>query len=287
MRDEAPPVLAIEPLSAADFEQISRLARERFGLDLKRGKEDLVAARLGKKMRELRLRGFREYLRHVQEDRTGEALIGLIDALTTNHTGFLREPAHFDFLRRQLLPGLAARGRIDIWCAAAASGEEPYTIACSLLEELGPGARFKARILASDISTRALAAARTGAYAAERMQAVPEDWRRKYFERLHGDARFAWRVRPEVAQMVEFRRINLIEPLPPTPLFAVIFCRNVMIYFDRATQEGVVRRLAGRLEPGGHLLLGHAESLTGMNHGLDYVRPAVYRKGPARTGEKR
>jgi chemotaxis protein methyltransferase CheR len=278
---------AIEPLSAADFDRISRLARERFGLDLKRGKEDLVAARLGKKMREHRFGSFREYYRHVLDDRTGEALIGLIDALTTNHTGFLREPAHFDFLRRTVAPALAPRTRFDLWCAACATGEEPYTICFSLLEEMGTPARGKARILASDISTRALAAARQGVYPADRLEGVPEDWRRKYFEPAESEGRQAWRVRPEVRQMVEFRRINLIEPLTPAGPFPVIFCRNVMIYFDRPTQEQVVRRLAERLEPGGYLLLGHAEGLTGMNHGLTYVRPAVYRRGEAAPGGRR
>lgn len=278
---------APEPLSALEFDQISRLARERFGLDLKRGKEELVAARLGRKMREHRCGSFRAYYRHVLDDPTGEALIGLIDALTTNHTSFLREPSHFDFLRKTIVPALAGRARFDIWCAACATGEEPYTICCSLLEEMGPPARARARILASDISTRALAAARLGAYGDDRLEGLPEIWKRKYFEPEQGQAQRRWRVRPEVRQMVEFRRINLIEPLPGLGPFPVIFCRNVMIYFDRPTQERVAGRLAERLEPGGYLLVGHAESLTGLHHDLTYVCPAVYRRGePAARGRR-
>src|SRR5215468_7412655 len=144
----------VQPLTPAEFEEIRRLAYEKFGLDLRQGKEELVSARLGRKIREANCRSFREYYRHVLDDSTGEALIGMIDALTTNHTGFLRESAHFDFLRDKIFPALAARPVIDIWSAACSTGEEPYTIAFTVMEKLLPNDYGKLRILATDISTK-------------------------------------------------------------------------------------------------------------------------------------
>src|SRR5690348_16954746 len=160
----------VQPLTRREFDQFRRLAYEKFGLDLRNGKEQLVSARLGKKIRDLQFRSYQEYYRHILEDKTGEALSALIDALTTNHTSFFRESAHFDFLRHTILPGLGNRETIAIWSAACSSGEEPYTIVFSLLEEMGESAFRKLRILATDISTRVLATARKGAYLASRFQ---------------------------------------------------------------------------------------------------------------------
>jgi chemotaxis protein methyltransferase CheR len=268
----------VRPLTAREFEQFRRLAYEKFGLDLRNGKETLVSARLGKKIRELNFRSFQEYYHHVLEDRTGEALIALIDALTTNHTSFFREPAHFEFLRQTILPGLRERDRIAIWSAACSTGEEPYSIAFGLLEELGEAALAKIRILATDISTRVLANAQRGAYPTERFDGIPAHQLRRYL--LRGEQRFKdwYRVKPEVRAVVEFRRLNLVERFSHLGPFPVIFCRNVMIYFDKPTQQDLVKRLAGCLEPGGYLLIGHAESLNGVDHPLRYVRPAIYRK---------
>jgi len=266
--------LPCRSLTPREFEAIRRLAYEHFGLDLRSGKEQLVAARLGKKIREAHFRSFEEYYRYVREDATGEALVGMIDALTTNHTAFFREAAHFEFLRLTVLPALAGRERFRIWSAACATGEEPYTIAICVLDELGPAAAGRVQILATDISTRALHAARTGIYAAERCETIPPATARKHL--LRGGGRY--RVKPALSAMLEFHRINLMEPFQHLGLFPAIFCRNVMIYFDRPTREGLVRRLARCLEPGGWLLVGHAESLTGIDHGLEYVRPAVYRQ---------
>ncbi len=278
-RQEFPPVVEESPaLGEHEFRCIRELARRTFGLDLRPGKEMLVAARLGKQIRQLRFRSFQEYYRHAVADPTGEALTGLIDALTTNHTGFLREPAHFDFLREVVLPSLAARDRISIWNAACSSGEEPYSLACAALAALGPLAQAKLGIMATDISTRVLDVARQAAYSAERFEYFPQDWRRRFL--LRGEGRWAgwFRMKPAVRRLVEFRRMNLVEPFPPQWRYPVIFCRNVMIYFDRPTREQLVHRLAGCLEPGGYLFVGHAESLAGMDQPLAYVRPAVYRK---------
>ncbi len=268
----------IRPLTTREFEQFRQLAHERFGLDLRHGKEELVAARLGKKIREWGFHTFQQYFDHILADSTGEALTAMIDALTTNHTMFLRESAHFDFLRQTVIPEYRTRNPFTIWCAACATGEEPYSIAISLLEEMGMEAAPRIRILASDISTKALETARNGIYAADRFEGFPKAWVPKYF--LRGEHRWeGWRrVRPEVRAMIDFRRINLMEVFAAIPAVPVIFCRNVMIYFDRATQDDLLRRLADRLEPGGYLFVGHSESLLGGRHTLEYIRPAVYRK---------
>jgi chemotaxis protein methyltransferase CheR len=267
---------ANETLSQREFNQVAELAYRTCGIDLKNGKQALVQARLGKKIRQGKFGAFKQYYEHVVADTTGEELIALLDALTTNFTSFLREAAHFDFLRKTILPGI--QGQIRIWSAACSTGEEPYTIAFSLLEELGMPAASRIHILASDISSRALAAAERGAYETERFKDFPKDWFRKYL--LRGSDRWeGWcRVKPPIRALVEFRRLNLIETFRPAQLFHVIFCRNVMIYFNKETQAQLVNRFASCLEPGGFLLIGHSESLTGLKHPYDYVKPAVYRR---------
>jgi chemotaxis protein methyltransferase CheR len=281
----------VRPLTAREFEQFRKLAYEKFGLDLRNGKEQLVSARLGKKIRELQFHSYQEYYRHVLEDQTGEALATLIDALTTNHTSFFREAAHFDFLRETILPTLRDRPRIAIWSAACSSGEEPYTIAFSVIEELGDVAYDKLRILATDISTKVLANAQKGVYPAARFESMPALQHRRYLLRGEGRWKDCYQVKPEVRWLVEYRRLNLMENFAQVGPFPVIFCRNVMIYFDKPTQQELVRRLAARLEPGGYLLIGHAESLNAIEHPLRYIKPAVYRKpeggamvSPARKG---
>lgn len=286
----AAPVLSEIKLTPAEFRQIADLAYERFGLDLKRGKEALVAARLGKKLRKLGFGTFAEYHRHVLADSTGEALIELIDALTTNHTSFLRERAHFEFLARAVNEELREFSSLRIWSAACSSGEEPYSIAMCLAEALArPPVKNVARqfrILATDISTRVLAAARRAVYPAGRFDDVPDLWRRAYLLRGRGESQGFYKIKPELAQQVEFARLNLIEPFPPREPFQVIFCRNVMMYFDKPTQQNIVQRLAQCLVRGGYLFVGHSESLTGVEHGLQYVRPAVYRQQKPESGSR-
>ncbi|MGD1069572.1 MAG: protein-glutamate O-methyltransferase CheR [Bryobacteraceae bacterium] len=267
-----------EVLSPAAFLKIGELALRTCGIELRDGKQQLVQARLGKKIRQGNFASFDEYYRHVVADPTGLELTALLDALTTNFTSFLREASHFDFLRKSIMPHLA--GTIRVWSAACSTGEEPFTVAFSLLEELGMGAAGRIRILASDLSSRVLETAARGAYQAERFSACPPEWQRKYL--LRGSERWEgwYRVKPEVRRLIEFRRLNLMETFQPRHLFHAIFCRNVMIYFDRETQAQLVNRLAACLEPGGYLLIGHSESLTGLAHPYQYIKPAVYRKAP-------
>jgi chemotaxis protein methyltransferase CheR len=269
---------SLPDLSPEEFDRIRLLARERFGMDLRQGKQELVKARLGKLIRNNGFTSFGHYIDHIVSDRSGESLLHLIDALTTNYTSFLREPAHFDFLVQQLLATWKDRRYVRIWSAACATGEEPYSIACALLDRLGPASGLQFQILATDISTRALAAAEQGVYPADRLRDVPAAWLSRFFLKGYGRREGHFKIRPEVRSRVEFRRLNLIEPFSHPEPFALIVCRNVMIYFDRPVRQLVVERLCGCLEPGGYLFVGHAESLAGLRSGLQYVRPAIYRK---------
>jgi chemotaxis protein methyltransferase CheR len=277
---------SIRPLTRSEFAGIQRLAREKFGLDLRTGKESLVSGRLAKKLREGGHRSFDEYLETVTRDASGTAMIEMIDLLTTNHTSFLRERQHFEFLG-EILPGYRRRPKLELWCAACSSGEEAYTLACVLAEAArtgGIGHDFQ--VLATDISTRALEKAKRGVYPADRANALPEPWRKEYFLRGKSVPEGVCQVAPALAGRVSFRRLNLIELYSHARPFPLIFCRNAMIYFDKPTQSKVVAAMTRWLEPGGYLFIGHAESLSGIDHGLQYVRPAVYRKpGGEEQGE--
>jgi chemotaxis protein methyltransferase CheR len=285
MNDQA--ATDIRPLTDAEFEKVRALAHKEFGLDLRAGKEQLVSARLGKHVRKLGFRTFRDYLSHVQSDATGSALTDMIDALTTNFTSFLREPVHFEFLRKTVLPEFQKQPKINIWSAACSTGEEPYSIAVSVLEELGDRAFSDVHILATDISTRVLGSAQQGVYQTDRLAGLAPETVRRYF--LRGEQRWkGWfRLNPKVRQMVEFRHMNLTESFPSMPRFAVIFCRNVMIYFDRETQDRLVHQLTNCLEPGGYLFTGHSESLVHGSHSLEYVKPAIYRRPRDGSGSPR
>jgi chemotaxis protein methyltransferase CheR len=265
---------AVRPLNPREFEQIRKLAHQTFGLDLKSGKEELVSARLRKLVRGGGFRSFQEYYHHIVEDSTGRELAGMIDALATNHTAFLREPDHFQFFRTQVLPQLAQREPMEIWSAACSTGEEVWTLACVLNEAL-PRRRF--HIVATDISNKALRFASAACYSRERCRDLPAAWLARYFV-AEGHPAQSYRVTPAIHSQVQFQRINLVERLPWPHQYPVIFCRNVMIYFDRTTQERVVQQLSEHLEPGGYLFVGHAESLTRVSHSLEYVQPAIYRK---------
>ena len=263
------------------YERIRRMLYDKAGIDLRQGKEELVTSQLGKKLRETGCGSYEEYLNQVSGDRTGESLTALIDVLTTNFTSFLREPAHFTFLREKVLPNLADRDTVRIWCAAAATGEEPYSLIFSMLEglgqKLGPLSGKRCQLLATDLSTQALATARKGIYPEDRLAGIPREWMSRYF--LRGDGNYAglYQVKREAAALIEFAQLNLIENFTVKQQFPVIFCRNVMIYFDRQTQERVVNQLVQFLEPGGYLVVGHSESLNGIAHPLSFVQPAVYR----------
>jgi chemotaxis protein methyltransferase CheR len=266
----------------AEFREICILVQHRLGIELRPGKEALVTLRLAEPMRRGGFTSFGKYMEHVKRDPEGPAMLEFIDSLTTNHTNFLREANHFEFWQQEVLLPLRDRAELSVWCAASSSGEEPYTMAMHAVEALGETAYRQVRIIATDISHAVLEQARRGVYQAQRLAPLPEAWRRRYFLRGEGKWQGYFRVKPELSRMVEFRRLNLIEPLPLMGPFPAIFCRNVMIYFNPETRALVVNQMRTRLEPGGYLFVGHAESLNGLNVQLDYVQPSVYRL--ARSG---
>ncbi|MGC4053388.1 MAG: protein-glutamate O-methyltransferase CheR [Paludibaculum sp.] len=279
--DVMPPIVA-QTVQPGEFRKIQSLTYQVAGIDLREGKEALVGARLNKRMRELGLKDVSSYLSLVEADRTGLELIALIDALTTNFTSFLREPQHFEFLRSVILPALSTRASIRVWSAGCSTGEEPYSILFHLAQALEERRLADISLLATDISTRALSVASSGIYPSERMKELPEAWRKRFFQRGVGEQEGMVRVREEWRSRIQFRRLNLMEDFTAVPAAHVIFCRNVMIYFDKPTQQKLVQRFAERLEPGGWLLIGHSEGLMGMVHDLSYVMPAVYRKSSGR-----
>jgi chemotaxis protein methyltransferase CheR len=261
-------------LSEAQFGEISRTVYDVAGIRLRPGKEGLVRSRLARRLRALGAGSYGEYLARVRADATGRELAEMVDALTTNKTSFFREPAHFDYLRERVLPALPAREPLRMWSAGCSTGEEPYSLAMVLRESLPDLARRDVRLLATDISSRVLAPARAGRYADAAVADVPPELLRRHFLRAGG----AWEVAPAVRSLVTFARLNLMAVWPMRGPFEAIFCRNVMIYFDKPTQQELVARFHALLAPGGHLFVGHAESLSGIAHGFSYVQPAVYRR---------
>jgi chemotaxis protein methyltransferase CheR len=275
------PALAGGPdlrLSSDRYHAVGEFLHEITGIRLRDGKEALVVSRLGHRVRATGLASLDSYIDAILDGDWDEELPHFIDVLTTNKTNFFREAAHFDLLAERVLPRLAAQGReIRLWSAACSSGEEPYTLAMTVRDHLPPEAQRRTRILATDISTRILATARTARYSGAQLHGLTPEVLRRHLDREPG-ASGAYTVKPEVREFVRFARLNLMDAWPMRGPFDVILCRNVMIYFDRPTQEVLVQRFAELLPPGGYLCVGHAESLSGIAHGLEVVQPAVYRK---------
>lgn len=272
-----PPTSENRLLSLTQLQSVQRIAYECCGLDLRRGKEALIESRISHHMREKGFTDVREYLSLLDGGRNRDMLDGLLSHLTTNHTYFFREPSHITFFEKRICAPLAGGGqKLFVWSAASSSGEEPYSLAIAAREALGAEAAAKVRILATDISLRMLARAREGVYAAEALASLAPPLRKRYFQFDRESERY--RVRDEIRSMVAFRRLNLIEPLPQFPPADVIFCRNVMIYFDAPTRAGVVDRLIERLRPGGYFFVGHSETLGLADERLGYLEPSAYRR---------
>src|ERR1700722_12435451 len=267
-------------LSQVDFNYICRVAYQYCGLDIRPGKEGLVQSRLTKLMRQLEIHSFKEYCCYLEKDSEGQALSALVDCLTTNHTSFFREEQHFRFLTGMIMPAIEERQQIDIWSAACSTGEEPYALSFALLEYFSKRERIipRIRILASDISNRALATARKGVYPKEKLSKVEQTIVRKYMLRGSGASEGMLQVKPEVRELVHFRRLNLMEPFDGVGEYPLILCRNAMIYFDEVTQEKVIARFYQRLEAGGYFFVGHSESLNRIKQPMNYVCPATYRR---------
>ncbi|MFH1841953.1 MAG: protein-glutamate O-methyltransferase CheR [bacterium] len=270
-------------LHDAEFETLRNLVYLNFGINLTEQKRALVLGRLQRVLRQRGIDSFEAYCQFLVDDRSGKALAELANRISTNHTYFYREKDHFDYFVAEVLPAMTANiedgGNKDlrVWCAGCSSGEEPYTLVMLMMEFFGMKyPQWDAGILATDISGTALQAAQVGEYDAEQLRKMPPALKHKYFSR---DPAGKWHVNPEVKKEVTYRRLNLMDKaFQFKKSFDIVFCRNVMIYFDNITRDSLVRRFADCMKPGGYLFIGHSETLGRDNKMFGYVKPAVYRK---------
>ncbi len=269
-------------LTQAEFKKIAHLTYQLVGIDLKESKRELVKARLTKRLRALELRTFEDYLKVIEKDHSGEEMATMIDLLTTNKTQFFREIQHFEYLQHQLLPLMnRSSSKIRFWTAGCSFGQEPFTLAILLREVLENLDRRDVRILATDISRPVLAKARKGIYPENELNDVSPQLLRRYFTKISDSPSPSYQVIQPLRSMIHFARLNLLAAWPMKGLFDAILCRNVLIYFDKPTQQKLIRRFWNLLVPGGHLFIGHSESLTGLTHDFQYVQAALYVKDSA------
>jgi chemotaxis protein methyltransferase CheR len=263
-------------LTDRDFKRIQVMVKSRAGIDLGEGKRSLVYGRLSRRLRSLGLGSFREYLDLLEQPHSTEA-VHFLNAITTNVTAFFREAHHFEFLRGTVLPSMwaanASTKRLRIWSAGCSTGEEPYSIAMTVLQNIPKGQIWDIKILATDIDTAVLSQAHAGEFSAERVKAIAPSVLRSLFEEIdHG----AWRAKPELRAMISFKQLNLLGDWPMKGTFDFIFCRNVIIYFDSPTRLELIRRYRQVLRPDGCLFLGHSESMVGQQAGMRSLSKTVY-----------
>ncbi len=272
-------------LGDGDFAFLRSFVYEHCGISLGEHKRQLVQGRLVRRLRALKLRDFGAYCEMLRRDPQGE-LGELASAISTNVTAFFRESHHFDLLTDELLPRWIAEkkngGRLRIWSAGCATGEEPYTLAMVLAEALEKhGGNVDAKILATDLSPQALETARKGVYPIDRLEGVSTERRRRWFLRGEGEFEQYACVHPRLRELVSILPLNLLHDWPMQGPFDAIFCRNVVIYFDKPTKQRLFQRYAGLLPEGGYLFLGHSESMYGLNDNFDLIGRTVYRKRSA------
>jgi len=269
-------------LTEDDFLRVSDVIYNHCGINLHDGKHSLVRARLAKRIRSTNFDNFKDYIDYVLSDAGRQEFIAFVDSLSTNLTSFFREKVHFDYLQETFLPQLVqekekkGQHRIRGWSAGCSSGEEPYSMAITLLESIPQN--WDCKILASDVSTRILQMAQAGTYDEERVAPLTPAQKSKYLVPNRIEGHKVYQVHSQLQKIIHFRYLNLMEPWPFKGPFDFIFCRNVMIYFDKATQQKLVNRFWEVLAPGGLLCIGHSESLTSIQHSFQYVIPATYRK---------
>ncbi|MFA7534920.1 MAG: CheR family methyltransferase [Desulfuromonadales bacterium] len=273
-------------ISDEGFLRFSRLITEKCGIRMPPQKKTMLETRLRKRLRSLGIETFEQYGKFVFSPQgMREELTHLIDVITTNKTDFFREADHFDFLLGQALPhlvedfGAGLQRPLQVWSAGCSTGEEPYTLAMVLAEFAARCPGFTYEILATDISTRVLETARLGIYSKEKFAGVPTDIQRKYLLRSRDREDPRMRIVPELRATVSFRHLNFMDAdYEVRKQIDVIFCRNVLIYFDRLTQEAILRRLTDHLSPSRYLFTGHAETLGGMDLPVVHIAPSVYRR---------
>jgi chemotaxis protein methyltransferase CheR len=266
-------------LDDSEFKRLTQFIIKKYGINLTQ-KKTLVEGRLSNTVTQRGFKDFKSFIDMIFADRTGTEMINLLNKLTTNHTFFLREKEHYDFMKDTALPHFEKTKKdhkISIWSAACSSGEEPYTNVMAVLEYFaGKAAAWNVEVLATDISERVMSKAKEAIYHQDSMKNLPDIWKRKYFIKQENDC---FKVSPEVTKRVTFKTFNLMEPVPfRTYPYDIIFCRNVMIYFEHDTKIAVVKRLYDALVPGGYLFIGHAESITRDATQYQFIKPAIYRK---------
>jgi chemotaxis protein methyltransferase CheR len=270
-------------MAPTDFAQISSFIYSRFGIKMPPAKKTMLEARLQKRLKALNFSSFRQYSEYVFS-RAGndEEVVAMVNAVTTNKTDFFRECDHFDFISSTALPELLREchsGVLNMWSAGCSSGEEPYTMAMIFDAFNRQVAPFDYSILATDVCTEVLERGRLGVYTKERIESIPLTLKQNYFLKSKDPANKTVRVRPELRNRVTFQQLNFMdEKYPVRACFDLIMCRNVLIYFDRVTQEAVVNKLTAKLRKGGFLFLGHSESINEMRVPLVQVKPTIFRK---------
>jgi chemotaxis protein methyltransferase CheR len=273
-----------ERLSHAEFKQFRNLIYDQSGINLNDSKQALLKSRLRKRMAAVEIDSYSHYFDFVKKDKTGKELTILIDSISTNVTSFFREIKHFEFLDKTIIPELVkdrkpSSGEVRAWSSACSSGEEPYSILFSLLENKEIPSSWKIKMLATDISTRILATAQEGFYEQRKISTVPKTMLIKYFTKDGTRNKNYFQIKQNIRSKIAFKKFNLTTPrFPFNKKFSFIFCRNVMIYFDLPTRETLVNKFYEHLEDDGYLLIGHSESLSGISHKFKYVQPTIYKK---------
>jgi len=271
-------------LGEKDFQKISDIVYEHCGINLYKDKKELIRTRVSKRLRLGNFKTFSEYIKYVLDDKTGSEFSLLIDSLSTNLTGFFREVGHFKFIRSELLPQLLEQKkkkrdfRIRAWSAGCSSGEEAYSLAMILLEATQCSDQWNVKVFANDISETMLKVAQKGIYEKEKVEPVPLLLRQKYMISPRKGHSKVFEVNQILRDTVTFKRMNLVKPWAIDKTVDFIFCRNVMIYFDKQTRVRLVNRFWDLLDSGGVLFTGHSESLIGIDHKFNYVQPTIYIK---------
>ena len=274
----------VHPVSDREFALFQKLIYREAGIHLVAAKKPLLEARLTRRLRELGLHTFEAYYRYILEVDHDQELIVLLDRISTNETHFFREPKQFEFLETELFPLWKKHNRaptgsrhIRVWSAACATGEEPYSLAMILFDHFSPGSGWDFEILATDLSTRVLASAAAATWPVAKAAEIPHAYLKKYMLKGTGEQTGKMKAGAELRAVVRFERLNLNDhDYPVSGEFDLIFCRNVLIYFDDRSRARVIERLVDHLEPNGYLFVGHAESLTGVSNRVRYVLPTIY-----------
>ncbi|HEB10753.1 MAG TPA: chemotaxis protein CheR [Spirochaetales bacterium] len=269
-----------------DFSRLSQYIHSQYGIKLPPAKKVMLESRLQKRLRALEMANFREYIDYTLDQKDGHGeLILMMDLVTTNKTDFFREPGHFEFLVQKVLPELSERFQsgirkpMRIWSAGCSSGEEPYTLAMVLSEYTEQAGAFYFSILATDLSTRVLEQGKNGVYDEEKVEPVPLAMKKKYLLKSKDRSKVLVRISPRLRGLVTFKRLNFMdEHYSISDVIDIIFLRNVIIYFDKQTQSGIIHRLCKHLRSGGYLFIGHSETLFGMDLPVKQIVPTIYRR---------